>query len=173
MLAPVEGWPAAAPWVEGKVRSTRGGCRGRFRKMKEPSFPNGVPAGWGLSSRRACAREKPTAVSLQPQKACAHTLLHTHTLAHTRPGTGTRSGGHVSLAPRRREHTPHPSGGSSPAATPPTLHPPKAIGRRGGAALGERAARATLPTLRCRRHATTGELRRLRCLARAVPAVVQ
>lgn len=141
--------------------------------MKEPSFPNAVPAGWGLSRRRACAREKPTAVSLQPRKACVYTLLHTHTLAHTRPGTGTRSSGHVSLAPRRRTLTPHPSGGSSPAGNAPHSPPPKAIGRRGGAALGARAARATLPTWRGRSRAKTGELGRLRSLARAVPAVVR
>lgn len=106
--------------MKGKVSLARGGWRGRLRKIKEPRcFPNAVAAGEGLSSRRAGAREKPTAVSLQPPKACAHTLPHTH----TRPGA--RSGGHVSLARPRTAHTPHPGRGSSPPGDAPHSPPPE------------------------------------------------
>lgn len=143
MLAPVEGWPAAAPWVEGKVRSTRGGCRGRFRKMKEPSFPNGVPAGWGLSSRRACAREKPTAVSLQPQKACAHTLLHTHTHSHTLARARARAPAGTSAWLHGAESTrPTPAVVPRPRQRPPLSTPRKpldvGVARHSGSAQPER-----------------------------------
>lgn len=81
-----------------------------------------------------------------------HARTHSHTLprARAQAGTSARLG-------RAEQTRPTLSVAPRPRATPPALHPLKAIGCRGGAALGERAARATLPALHRRSRATVGE----------------
>jgi hypothetical protein len=86
----------------------------------------------------------------------AHTLAHTRARALSHSLPDARSGGHVSLARPRRAHTPHPSRAPRPRATPPIPHPPKAIGQKGGAAPGERAAKTTLPVARRRCRGAAG-----------------
>lgn len=81
-----------------------------------------------------------------------HARTHSHTLARARAQAGTS----VWLGSAEQTR-PTPSVAPRPRATPPALHPLKAIGCRGGAALGERAARATLPALHRRSRATVGE----------------
>lgn len=122
VFAPVEGWPAAAPWVKGKVRSVKGRWKGRLWKTKSQAL---LKCGAGrLGAEQPDGRREGEAhcsVTPAPEGVGAHTPAHT--LAHTRPGA--RSGGHVSPARPRRAHTPHPGRGSSPPGDAPHSPPPE------------------------------------------------
>lgn len=107
-------------------------------------------------------REKPTAVSFEPRRRVrTHSRTHTHTHTHLHtpvPGRALRRARRPRAAAPSALAPPRPRL-PEPGATPLISHPPKAIGRRGGAAPGERAARTTLPAARRRHHATAGRTR--------------
>lgn len=123
MFAPAEEWEAATSWVKRKSKIHE-------VKTKEPwederaKLPKCAARWLGLSSRRACAREKPTAVSLQPPKASVLALprahAHTHSRTHS-PGAGS-GGTSAGLAGAARTR-PTPAVAPRLQATPPTLHP--------------------------------------------------
>ena len=90
-------------------------------------------------------------VTPAPEGVCSHTPAHTH--SHTLARARARAGTSASLG-RAERTSPTPAAAPRPRATPPTPHPAKAIGRRGGAAPGERAAKTTLPAARLKSRAT-------------------
>lgn len=132
--------------------------------MKTPSFAK-ARGQVGAEPPEGLRREKPTAVTPAPE-ACAHTPAHT--LARRALGRRARQPGSMVQSAR-----PTPAVAPRLQATPPTLHPRKAIGQRGGAALRELAARAGDPP---RSRSALQKPRQdwrdrggWRCLARALP----
>lgn len=132
--------------------------------MKTPSFAKACGQ-VGAEPPEGLRREKPTAVTPAPE-ACAHTPAHT--LARRALGRRARQPGSMVQSAR-----PTPAVAPRLQATPPTLHPRKAIGQRGGAALRELAARAGDPP---RSRSALQKPRQdwrdrggWRCLARALP----
>lgn len=115
MFAPVEGRLGATPWVQGKVRSARGGWR-RLGKKETPSFAN---ACWqvGAEPLEGCGGRSPLQCHSSPQGVCTHSCTHTRPARAPAAGTSAWFGG--------AERTPHPTSGSSPAGDAPHSPPPK------------------------------------------------
>lgn len=132
MCAPAERCLAVTPLGTGKSEVREG-------RMDTPSFANACGQ-VGAEPPAACGGRSPLQCHSSPQ-ACAHSPSR----AHTRPGA--RSGGRRARQPRSVVQSARPTPPVAPRrrATPPTLHPGKAIGRRGGAARRELAARADDP----------------------------